>query len=142
MTAYHLAGLFDVQGPVSNSLTACAASAQAVGEATELIRAGHADAMLAGGSNSMIHPFGLSGFTLLTALSTRNAMPATASRPFDRDRDGFVLGEGAGAVILESLEHARAGGPASMASFAAMAARPTRIALPTFIPKAEAPPRA
>ncbi|HEX4146390.1 MAG TPA: beta-ketoacyl-[acyl-carrier-protein] synthase family protein [Pirellulales bacterium] len=110
MTAYHLAGLFDAQGPVSNSLTACAASAQAAGEAAELIRSGHVDAMLAGGSNSMINPFGVSGFNLLTALSTRNGAPAAASRPFDRDRDGFVLGEGAGAVVLESLEHARARG--------------------------------
>jgi 3-oxoacyl-[acyl-carrier-protein] synthase II len=110
MTAYHLAGLFDAQGPVSNSLTACAASAQAAGEAAELIRSGHVDVMLAGGSNSMINPFGVSGFTLLTALSTRNEAPTTASRPFDRDRDGFVLGEGAGAVVLEELEHARARG--------------------------------
>jgi 3-oxoacyl-[acyl-carrier-protein] synthase II len=110
MTAYHLAGLFHAEGPVSNSLTACAASAQAVGEAAELIRSGHVDVMLAGGSNSMINPFGLSGFTLLTALSTRNGAPATASRPFDRDRDGFVLGEGAGAVVLEALEHATARG--------------------------------
>ncbi|HEY1785396.1 MAG TPA: beta-ketoacyl-[acyl-carrier-protein] synthase family protein [Pirellulales bacterium] len=110
MTAYHLAGLFNAQGPVSNSLTACAASAQAAGEAAELIRSGHVDVMLAGGSNSMINPFGVTGFTLLTALSTRNGDPAAASRPFDRDRDGFVLGEGAGAVVLEELEHARARG--------------------------------
>jgi 3-oxoacyl-[acyl-carrier-protein] synthase II len=107
MPAAHLADLFNAQGPNSNCLTACAASSQAVGEATELIRSGEADAMIAGGCHSMIHPFGLTGFSLLTTLSERNSEPAKASRPFDRDRDGFVLGEGAGIVILEELEHAR-----------------------------------
>jgi 3-oxoacyl-[acyl-carrier-protein] synthase II len=110
MTAAHLAGLIGAEGPNMNTMTACAASAQAVGEAVELIRAGEVDAMLAGGSSSMIHPFGVTGFSLLTAVSKRNDSPAAASRPFDRDRDGFVLGEGAGAVVLESLEHARARG--------------------------------
>lgn len=107
MPAAHLAALFDAQGPNSNCLTACAASSQAVGEATELIRAGDADAMIAGGCHSMIHPFGLTGFSLLTTLSERNDDPTRASRPFDRDRDGFVLGEGAAIVILEEYEHAR-----------------------------------
>lgn len=107
MPAGHLAGLFNAQGPNLNSLTACAASSQAIGEATELIRRGEADVMLSGGTHSMIHPFGVTGFNLLTALSTRNAEPTRASRPFDRDRDGFVLGEGAAMVVLEDLEHAR-----------------------------------
>lgn len=107
MPAAHLATLFDAQGPNSNCLTACAASSQAVGEATELIRSGDADAMIAGGAHSMIHPFGLTGFSLLTTLSQRNDDPTRASRPFDRDRDGFVLGEGAAIVILEEYEHAR-----------------------------------
>ncbi len=107
MPAAHLAALFDAQGPNSNCLTACAASSQAVGEATELIRSGDADAMIAGGCHSMIHPFGLTGFSLLTTLSGRNDDPTRASRPFDRDRDGFVLGEGAAIVILEEYEHAR-----------------------------------
>ncbi len=106
MAAAYLAGLTGAQGPNLNTLTACAAGAQAVGEAVELIRCGQADAMLVGGSSSMIHPFGITGFNLLTALSTRNDSPATASRPFDRDRDGFVLGEGSGAVMLEDLESA------------------------------------
>lgn len=106
MPAGHLAGLFDAQGPNLNCLTACAASSQAIGEATELIRRGDADAMLSGGAHSMIHPFGVTGFNLLTALSTHNSNPQGASRPFDRDRDGFVLGEGAGMVVLEELEHA------------------------------------
>jgi len=107
MPAAHVAALFDAQGPNCNCLTACAASSQAVGEATELIRAGDADVMIAGGCHSMIHPFGLTGFSLLTTLSERNNEPARASRPFDKDRDGFVLGEGAAIVILEEYEHAR-----------------------------------
>jgi 3-oxoacyl-[acyl-carrier-protein] synthase II len=107
MPAAHLAALFNAQGPNSNCLTACAASSQAVGEATELIRCGDADAMIAGGAHSMIHPFGLTGFSLLTTLSQRNDAPEKASRPFDKNRDGFVLGEGAAIVILEELEHAK-----------------------------------
>jgi 3-oxoacyl-[acyl-carrier-protein] synthase II len=107
MPAAHLAALFNAQGPNSNCLTACAASSQAVGEATELIRCGDADAMIAGGAHSMIHPFGLTGFSLLTTLSQRNDAPERASRPFDKERDGFVLGEGAAIVILEEYEHAR-----------------------------------
>ena len=108
MPASHLASLFNAQGPNLNCLTACAASSQAVGEAVEIIRRGEADVMLSGGTHTMIHPFGVTGFNLLTALSTRNDEPTRASRPFDRDRDGFVLGEGAGMVVLESLEHAKA----------------------------------
>lgn len=115
MPSAHLAALFNAQGPNSNCLTACAASSQAVGEATELIRAGDADAMIAGGAHSMIHPFGLTGFSLLTTLSQRNDDPTRASRPFDKDRDGFVLGEGAGIVILEEYEHARKRGAAILA---------------------------
>ena len=107
MTVTHLTRLFDIRGPVSNCLTACAASAQAVGEAFEWIRRGDADVMMAGGSHSMIYPLGVAGFSLLTALSTRNDAPEKASRPFDKKRDGFVIGEGAGVLILEELDHAR-----------------------------------
>ena len=107
MPAAHVAGLFNAQGPNANCLTACAASSQAVGEATELIRHGDADAMIAGGTHSMIHPFGVTGFSLLTTLSTRNNEPTRASRPFDRMRDGFVLGEGSAMVVLEEYEHAK-----------------------------------
>jgi 3-oxoacyl-[acyl-carrier-protein] synthase II len=110
MPAGHLASLFNAQGPNLNCLTACAASSQAIGEATEILRRGDADVMLSGGAHSMIHPFGVTGFNLLTALSTHNDEPTRASRPFDKDRDGFVLGEGAGMVILEEFEHARARG--------------------------------
>jgi len=107
MPAGHLAGMFDAQGPNLNCLTACAASSQAIGEAAELVRRGDADVMLSGGTHSMIHPFGVTGFNLLTALSTRNDEPTRASRPFDNERDGFVLGEGAAMVVLEELEHAK-----------------------------------
>jgi 3-oxoacyl-[acyl-carrier-protein] synthase II len=110
MPAGHLASLFGAEGPNLNCLTACAASSQAIGEATEIIRRGEADAMLSGGAHTMIHPFGLTGFNLLTALSTRNDEPQKASRPFDRNRDGFVLGEGAGMVVLEELQRAKARG--------------------------------
>ncbi len=103
----HLASVLGARGPNSTCLTACAASSQAIGEATEFIRRGDADVMLSGGTHSMIHPFGVTGFNLLTALSTRNDAPEKASRPFDRDRDGFILGEGAGMIVLEELEHAK-----------------------------------
>ena len=110
MPAAHLATMFNAQGPNLNCLTACAASSQAVGEATEIIRRGDADTMLAGGTHSMIHPFGVTGFNLLTALSESNDEPTKASRPFDRLRNGFVLGEGSAMVILEELEAAKARG--------------------------------
>lgn len=107
MPVGHLAAEFNAQGPNANCLTACAASSQGIGEATEMIRRGYADVMLAGGTHSMIHPFGVTGFNLLTALSTNNDDPTGASRPFDRLRDGFVLGEGSAMVILEDLERAK-----------------------------------
>lgn len=110
MPAGHLASLFNAQGPNINCLTACAASSQAIGEATEIIRRGEADVMLSGGTHTMIHPFGVTGFNLLTALSTRNDEPQRASRPFDRGRDGFVLGEGAGMVVLEEFDRAKSRG--------------------------------
>ena len=106
-SAGHLADEFELLGPNYTCLTACAASAQALGEAAAMIRHGDADAMLAGGAHSMIHPFGVTGFNLLTALSTHNADPKKASRPFDLTRTGFVLGEGAGMIVLEEYEHAR-----------------------------------
>jgi len=104
----HLAALLGCRGPPFNCMTACAAGTQAVGEAFEIIRRGDADAMLAGGTHSMIHPLGMTGFMRLTAMSRRRDTPSTASRPFDQTRDGFVMGEGAGVLILESLDHALA----------------------------------
>jgi len=104
----HVAKLLGVCGPNFNTLTACAASTQAMGEAVELIREGVADVMVTGGTHSMIHPLGMTGFNRLTALSTRNDDIRHASRPFDKTRDGFVLGEGSGILILEAEEFARA----------------------------------
>ena len=114
-TAAHLARYFGLEGPNLSCLTACAASSQAIGEATELIRHGDAEIILAGGAHSMIHPFGVTGFNLLTALSQRNDAPSKASRPFDLHRDGFVLGEGAGMLVLEELEHAKKRGAVLLA---------------------------
>ena len=107
MPAAHLAMLTGARGPTRSCLTACAASTQSVGEATMLIRKGDADVIIAGGAHSMIHPLGLTGFNRLTALSTRNDSPETASRPFTASRDGFILGEGAAILILESLNSAK-----------------------------------
>lgn len=107
MPCGHLASMFNAQGPNLNCLTACAASSQAIGEASEIIRRGDADVMLSGGTHSMIHPFGVTGFNLLTALSENNEVPEKASRPFDRLRDGFVLGEGSAMVMLEEYEQAK-----------------------------------
>ncbi len=115
MPLSHLALLTGARGPAFNCLTACAASTQAIGEATEILRRGDADVMIGGGTHSMIHPFGVTGFNRLTALSQANDDPAAASRPFDRNRAGFVLGEGAGMVILETLDHATARGATVLA---------------------------
>ena len=97
---------FAAKGPNLASCTACTASAHAIGDAYEIIRRGAADAMIAGGAEAAVCPMGVGGFAALRALSTRNDDPTQASRPFDKDRDGFVLGEGAGIVILEELEFA------------------------------------
>ncbi len=98
------------KGPNTATCTACSASAHAIGDAWEIIRRGAADVMIAGGSEAAITPMGVGGFGAMRALSTRNDAPSRASRPFDRDRDGFVIGEGAGVVILEALDRAQARG--------------------------------
>jgi 3-oxoacyl-[acyl-carrier-protein] synthase II len=98
---------FGFQGPNFAVVTACATSNNAIGEAWRLIRDDEADVILAGGSEAACTPLGMGGFDAMKAMSTRNGDPARASRPFDRDRDGFVLGEGAGVVIVEELEHAK-----------------------------------
>jgi 3-oxoacyl-[acyl-carrier-protein] synthase II len=97
---------FGALGPNSAPCTACSAGSHAVGDSFRIIERGDADIMIAGGSEAAITPMAVAGFDALKALSTRNEEPAKASRPFDRDRDGFVLGEGAGIVILEEMEHA------------------------------------
>jgi 3-oxoacyl-[acyl-carrier-protein] synthase II len=98
---------FGAKGPNLATCTACSASAHAVGESFEIIKRGDAIAMIAGGSEAAITPMSVGGFGAMRALSTRNADPEHACRPFDKDRDGFIIGEGAGVVILEELEHAK-----------------------------------
>ena len=105
-----LAIRFGARGPNMAIATACASGNNAIGEALEIIRRGAADAMMAGGSEAALVPVAMAGMNVMTALSTRNDDPQTASRPFDKDRDGFLMGEGAGMLILESLEHAQARG--------------------------------
>jgi 3-oxoacyl-[acyl-carrier-protein] synthase II len=101
---------FGARGPNSATCTACSASAHAIGDAFEIIKRGAADVMIAGGSEAAITPMGIGGFGALRALSTRNDEPAKASRPFDRNRDGFIVGEGSGVLILEEYEFAKARG--------------------------------
>jgi 3-oxoacyl-[acyl-carrier-protein] synthase II len=95
------------KGPNYATVSACASSAHAIGDAFRIIQYGDADVMFAGGSEAAVTPMAIGGFANMGALSTRNESPASASRPFDKDRDGFVMGEGAGVVVLEELEHAR-----------------------------------
>ena len=106
----HIAREFGLRGPAFNCLTACAASTQAIGEACDILRRGDADVMISGGTHTMLHVLGITGFNRLTALSTRSEDPEHASRPFSRSRGGFVMGEGSGVIVLESLEHAQARG--------------------------------
>ncbi|HYX43878.1 MAG TPA: beta-ketoacyl-ACP synthase II [Acidimicrobiales bacterium] len=103
------------RGPSSCPVTACAASATAIGEAADLIRLGRADAVVAGGAEAAVTPVCMAAFAQMKALSTRNDDPAAASRPFDADRDGFVVGEGGGALVVEDLEHARGRGATVLA---------------------------
>jgi 3-oxoacyl-[acyl-carrier-protein] synthase II len=107
LAAGHVSIRFGARGPNLATCTACTASAHSIGESFEIIRRGDADVMIAGGSEAAITPMGVGGFAAMRALSTRNDEPARASRPFDKDRDGFVIGEGSGIVILEELEVAR-----------------------------------
>ena len=105
-----LAIRFGARGPNMALATACASGNNAIGEALEIIRRGAADVMIAGASEAALVPVAMAGMNVMTALSTRNDDPQTASRPFDKDRDGFLMGEGAGMLILETLEHAQARG--------------------------------
>jgi len=106
MPLWHVAKEYGLQGPAFNCLTACAASTQAIGEAVSVLRAGDADVMLSGGTHTMLHALGITGFNRLTALSTFDGDPKKASKPFSKDRGGFVMGEGSGMLVLETLDHA------------------------------------
>ena len=110
MAAGQIAISLGLKGPSSNIVTACASGAQAVGDAARVIERGDCEVVLAGGAEASITPLAIAGFNSARALSTRNDSPESASRPFDKDRDGFVMGEGAGVLVLESLESAIARG--------------------------------
>jgi 3-oxoacyl-[acyl-carrier-protein] synthase II len=110
MTAGHVSMRFGFKGPNIAIATACTTGLHCIGEAGRMIEYGDADVMVAGGSEATVSPLGVGGFAAMRALSTRNDDPATASRPWDRDRDGFVLGEGGGVMVLEEYEHAKARG--------------------------------
>lgn len=110
MTAGHVSMRYGFKGPNIAIVTACTTGLHCIGEAGRMIEYGDADVMIAGGSEATVSPLGIGGFAAMRALSTRNDDPATASRPWDKDRDGFVLGEGGGVMVLEEYEHAKARG--------------------------------
>jgi 3-oxoacyl-[acyl-carrier-protein] synthase II len=115
LAAGHVSMRFGAKGPNEATATACTTSAHSIGDSFRIIQHGDADVMIAGGAEAAITPMGVGGFAAMRALSTRNDEPEKASRPWDRDRDGFVIGEGAGILILEELEHARARGAQPLA---------------------------
>jgi len=115
MPLWHVAKEYGLRGPAFNCLTACAASTQAIGEATSVLLHGDADVMLTGGTHTMLHALGITGFNRLTALSTYDGDPKKASKPFSKDRGGFVMGEGSGMLVLETLEHAKKRGATPLA---------------------------
>jgi 3-oxoacyl-[acyl-carrier-protein] synthase II len=110
MISGHVSMRFGFKGPNLAVVTACTTGLHSIGEAGRLIEYGDADVVVAGGAESTVSPLGIGGFAAMRALSTRNDDPASASRPWDKDRDGFVLGEGAGVMVLEAYEHAKARG--------------------------------
>ena len=110
MVAGHVSMRFGFKGPNLAVVTACTTGLHCIGEAGRMIEYGDADVVIAGGAEATVSPLGIGGFAAMRALSTRNDDPATASRPWDKDRDGFVLGEGAGMLLLEELEHAKSRG--------------------------------
>jgi 3-oxoacyl-[acyl-carrier-protein] synthase II len=118
MIAGHVSIRYGFKGPNIAIVTACTTGLHCIGEAGRMIEYGDADVIVAGGSEATVSPLGVGGFAAMRALSTRNDDPATASRPWDKDRDGFVLGEGAGVMVLEEYEHAKARGAKMYAELA------------------------
>jgi len=124
LAAGQLSIKFNARGPCYSQVSACSSGAHAIGDAFRLVRSGDADVMICGGSEAVVTPLGVGGFAAMRALSTRNEEPALACRPFDLDRDGFVLAEGAGVLVLEEMEHAKRRGAhilAEMEGYAATA---------------------
>jgi 3-oxoacyl-[acyl-carrier-protein] synthase II len=124
LAAGQLSIKFNARGPCYSQVSACSSGAHAIGDAFRLVRSGEADVMICGGSEAVVTPLGVGGFAAMRALSSRNDAPTLACRPFDRDRDGFVLSEGAGVLILEEMEHAKQRGAhilAEMEGYAATA---------------------
>lgn len=142
MPVSHIAREFNIRGPAYNCLTACAASTQAVGEAVSILRRGEADVMVSGGTHTMLHVLGITGFNRLTALSRRNDDFLHASRPFDRTRDGFVMGEGSGIVILETLDHALKRGAKPLAEILGYGSTADAFRITDMEPEARGPANA
>lgn len=118
IAAGHIAIRYGLKGPNYATVSACATSSHAIADALMIMQRGMADVMLAGGSEASVCPMGIGGFNAMKALSTRNDDPSTASRPFDLDRDGFVMGEGGGVIVMETLEHAMNRGATILAEIA------------------------
>lgn len=140
--AHEIAQVVDARGPNYSIYTACASSAQAIGQALRCIQRGDADVMIAGGYDSMVNELGIVGFALLRALSTSNVSPERACRPFDRDRSGLVLGEGAGVLVLEEMGGAQARGARIMAEVCGYGASMNAYRITDPDPEAEGPARA
>ncbi len=137
LAAGHISMRFGAKGPNSAACTACATGSHSIGDAFRIIARGDADAMICGGTESVITPLGIGGFNAMKALSTRNDEPERASRPYDRDRDGFVMGEGSGIIVLESMEHAKARGARIYAELAGFAMTSDAYHMTTPAPEGE-----